>query len=220
MLKTMLTMPYIFCLSLFFSLSSIAYAQTIIGIDIPGLHSNDGQGLYDVTIQQATGQAVLIMSPGRAVKAYENCTDCCISPANKNPDFYDYGDEHLVSQPMFTAKVYIFSKPGDASIDDVSLLKGKKVGTRKGMPYGNNVESSGARFMRVDKLAQNIKKLERGRLDYMVAYTPDVYDVFDTLGKTPFPHAKNAPVAIHEDSLLCKDTPENRLLIETLNAAI
>lgn len=23
-------------------------AQTIIGIDIPGLHNNDGQGIYDV----------------------------------------------------------------------------------------------------------------------------------------------------------------------------
>jgi len=220
MFKTMLRISSLFCSSLFFFLASSSYAQTIIGIDIPGLHSNDGQGLYDLTIQQATGQSVLIMSPGRAVKAYESCADCCISPANKNPDFYDYDDGHLVSQPMFTAKVYIFSKPGDAVIDDITLLKGKKVGTRKGMPYGNNVESSGARFMRADKLAQNIKKLERGRLDYMVAYTPDVYDVFDTLGKAPFPHAKNAPVAIHEDSLLCKDTPENRVLIEKLNAAI
>lgn len=197
-----------------------AFAQTIIGIDIPGLHNNDGQGIYDVMIHDATGQDVLIMSPARAVNAYDSCTDCCISPANKNPDFYNYGAEHIVSKPMFTAQIFIFSKPGNAIVSDVSLLKGKKVGARKGMPYGDNVESSGARFMRVDKLAKNINKLERGRLDYMIAYTPDIYDVFDTLGKEPFPHAKSEPVASHEDSLLCKDTPENRALIEKLNAGI
>ena len=200
--------------------SNFAFAQTIIGIDIPGLHSNDGKGLYDVTIQKATGGSVLVMSPSRAVTAYESCSDCCISPANKNPDFYDYAAGHIVSTPMFTAKIYIFSKPGSPVITDLALLKGKKVGTRKGMPYGHKVESSGARFMKTDKLAQNIKKLEKGRIDYMIAYTPDVYDVFDSIGKAPFPHAETQPVASHEDSLLCKDTPANRILIEKLNAGI
>ncbi|WP_438465714.1 hypothetical protein [Marinomonas sp. PE14-40] len=200
-------------------LNSIS-AQTIIGIDIPGLHNNDGQGIYDVMIRDATGRDVLIMPPARAVNAYDSCTDCCISPANKNPDFYEYGDGHIVSSPMFTAQIFIFSKPGDAAINDVALLKGKKVGARKGMPYGNHVESSGARFMKVDQLTKNIKKLERGSLDYMVAYTPDIYDAFYSAGKDPFPHTKTSPVASHEDSLLCKDTPENQALIKKLNDAI
>ena len=54
------------------------------------------------------------------------------------------------------------------------------------MIYGNHVESSGARFIKVDKLTKNSKKLERGSLDYMVAYTPKIYDAFDLAGKDPF----------------------------------
>ena len=88
------------------------------------------------------------------------------------------------------------------------------------MLYGNHVESSGARFIKVDKLTKNSKKLERGSLDYMVAYTPKIYDAFDLAGKDPFPHTKTSPVASHEDSFLCKDTPENQALIKTLNAGI
>lgn len=205
------------CLATF---TLFAQAQQIIGIDIPGLHNNDGKGIYDQVIHSVSNERIILMTPERAVNAYESCVDCCISPANKNPDFYNYGAGHIVSKPMFTAKIYIFSKPGDAAISDVALLSGKKVGARKGMPYGDNVESSGARFMRVDKLSQNIKKLERGRLDYIIAYTPDIYDVFDSMEKSPFPHVAASPVASHEDSLLCKDTPENRALIEKLNSAI
>lgn len=204
----------------FLFLFNTAFAQTIIGIDIPGLHSSDGKGLYDVAIKDATGVKTLILSPARAVSSYDSCVDCCISPANKNPDFYEYGAGHIVSKPMFTAKIYIFSKPGSQVITDLDSLRGKKVGLRKGMPYGNKIENSGARFVRADKLTQNIKKLEQGRIEYMIAYTPDIYDVFDSIGKSPFPHAEAEPIAAHEDSLLCKDTPANRALIEKLNAGV
>ena len=38
----------------------------------------------------------------------------------------------------------------------------------------------------------------------MVAYVPDAYDAFESMKKEPFPHNKDAPIAIHADGLVCK----------------
>jgi hypothetical protein len=191
------------------SFVSIANAQVlIIGLDIPGLHQKDGNGDYDKIINQKlvkSGKATLkVLPPARAESNFMKCNNCCFSPANQNPEFYDFGKEYIQTKPMGIAKIYIWTKRGSKAIDNLNDLKGKKVGIRHGMPYGKTFDSLGLKTEPVKTIKSNILKLEKGRLDAFIAYVPDAYTIFDELGMDPLPHAKNKPMAVHEDSLVCK----------------
>ena len=141
-----------------------------------------------------------------------------MSPANKNPDFYEYGDDVVVTNAMSIAKVYIFTGKGKAIISDLKGLSGKKVGARNGMPYGKKFDASGISPKLVSDIETNIKKVDSGRIDAFLAYYPDAYTVFDALGVDPYPHDKAHPVAVHPDSLVCRGTSE--AFIKAFNAAL
>lgn len=64
------------------------------------------------------------------------------------------------------------------------------------------------------------KKVQIGRIDAFIAYVPDAYNAFRGLGIAPLPHDVAHPVAVHLDSLVCRNVqPEfieqfNKLLKE------
>lgn len=183
----------------------------IIGTDIPGLHQKDGKGVYDIIVNDtlvSKGLATLkVLPPARAEAEFTSCQNCCFSPANKNPDFYSYGGDVTESLPMNVAKVYIFSAPGKNAFSSYSDLKGKKVGVRRGMNYGNSFGSAKLKASEANSLEQNIKKLETGRIEAMVAYVPDAYLALKDMGKDEFPHKKDKPTAVHNDALVCRGVP-------------
>ena len=91
-------------------LSASLWGQVnIIGTDIPGLHQKDGKGVYDMIINQtllSKGLATLnVLPPARAEAQFESCQNCCFSHANKNPDFYNFAIDFMVSEPINVAKV-------------------------------------------------------------------------------------------------------------------
>ena len=194
--------------------SHIAFASdrvAIYSISIPGLHQEDGQGDYDKIINDGIAQVgqvnFSLLPPKRAFAAFQKCSNCCISPANLNPDFYDFKqDIHIIaSKPMAVAKIYVFSGPG-ASITYSSLheLVGLRVGIRRGMPYGKRFEEFNLNTSEASDLLKNISKLKLGRVDVIVAYMPDVYEAFEQLDMKPLPHQPDNPIAIHNDSLVCR----------------
>lgn len=188
--------------------SAVWAEVTIYGAGIPGLYQKDGKGVYDTVVNKTLvekGLAKLkVLPPARADSEFSNCQNCCFGPANKNPEFYSFGADVLETEAMNTALVYIFSAPGKPTYSTYGELKGKKVGTRRGMIYGNSFEAAGLTVKVGNKLEQNIKMLESGRLDAMVAYVPDVYLVLAAMGKDTLPHLKTSPVAVHKDNLVCR----------------
>lgn len=198
------------CLLALFS-SALCAEVAIIGTDIPGLHQKDGKGVYDIIVNEALvskGLANLkVYPPARAEAEFSSCQNCCFSPANKNPEFYTYGGDVTESLPMNVAKVYIFSAPGKKTFSSYADLKGKKVGVRRGMTYGFSFDAAKLKASEANSLEQNIKKLETGRIDAMVAYVPDVYLALNDMGKGEFPHKKDQPAAVHNDALVCRGVP-------------
>ena len=78
------------------------------------------------------------------------------------------------------------------------------IGIRTGMPFGHTIAQSQLKLTKSATIEQNIIKLQKGRLDAMIAYTPDAYIAFDNLNLKPFPHALEKPLAIHPDAVVCK----------------
>jgi hypothetical protein len=194
--------------------SQDVWSETIIyGTEIPGLHQIDGMGAYDKIINEILikpGLASLqVHPPKRTEKNFSTCQNCCFSPANKNPDFYDFGEDIVKTEPMNTAKVYIFTAKGQKTINRLEDLKGKKVGIRFGMPYGKKFESAGLNVYPAEKTEINIKNLDKGRLDAFVEYVPDAYVAFKNLGIPPYPHDIANPIAVHEDCLVCRGVSDD-----------
>ncbi len=208
-----------------FSGSVVAREIQVVALKIDGLLQKDGQGLYDqvfAAVNQISGNdlTMRVVAPARSFQEFESGAAACILPANVNPDFYDFSFETVQSEPWFVAKVYLFTAAGSEPVSDLSALVGKKVGIRSGMPYGNNVESAGLNLVNARTIEANIKKLAAGRIDAFLAYYPDVYAVFETVGMEPLPHVVYEPIAVHEDALLCRKDMGGEAIVAKFNAAL
>lgn len=203
--------PSPFALFLFL-LSSISFATEIYMTDIEGLHQKDEQGVYDLILKEAltnvTAPVTLNLGdPEETFKTFETCTDCCYTPANNSPLFYDWEGEVVELAAMNYAKVYIFSPPGKPAFSTFDQLKGKRVGARTGMDYGKDVAESGLPLMTSDSIVENIQKLDAGELDAFIAFVPDAYLAFKSLNVKPYPHSERTPMAIHIDRVICRGAP-------------
>ena len=203
--------------------TTCAGAADIVALQINGLHQHDGRGAYDRLLVGAKAKGVRftseVVTPSRAFLEFENGRSLCVSPANNNEDYYRFDFPVVATQPMSIARVYIFSPPGKKPFSSIVQLEGLRVGARTGMPYGQKVDDALLDLHLSSSLESNIRKLAAGRLDAIIAYDPDVFMAFDKLGETPFPYFPNLPVSIHPDQVLCRDTPEGRRIVETLDRA-
>lgn len=188
-----------------------AYAQvTIYAYDIPGLYQEDGGGVYDTIVEQlvsSAGMGQLKILPGiRAEKEFARCQNCCISPANTNPAFYDFDDDVIATDPMNVAEIYIFSRRNNPPIVDIDALQGKRVGVRRGMMTSlqSVLDRGDFRLQPVNSIEQNVDKLDKGRIDAFIDFVPDVYLAASALGIDPHPHTKGTPLERHPDSLVCR----------------
>jgi len=203
-----------------------AHAQeaNVAGLDIPGLHQKNGEGLYDKVLKAAAkkGATAVVepMAPNRAFHEFESGNMPCVSPANKKPAFYDYGEDFIQSTAMFEAKIYIFTSRGSEPIRDLDSLKGKTVGIRSGMPYGKNVMNSGLELREASTIEANIAKLKHDRIDAFIAFYPDSHTVFHDKGMEPLPYAADHPVEIMPDRVVCHDTQRGRDVVDSLNKAL
>lgn len=215
-------------LSASITVGTVSFAQDksvkIYGLDIAGLHQKDGQGVYDLVLQKTAEQGVhfelSVLPLKRADKLLENCASCCITPANKSPDFYNYGDDYITSDSMFVAKVFAWTLPDTPSITSLDGLKGKKIGTRMGMIYGKNIDNAPLKFVEAPTIEANIKKLKHKRIDAFIAYTPDAFTSFEDAGEKTYSHSPNHPLAAHEDQVICKKSPQTENFIKSFNSAL
>jgi len=197
---------------LLFFVSISVFGTDIYMTDIEGLHQKDEQGVYDLILKEAltkvTAPVTLNLGgPEETFKTFESCTDCCYTPANNSPLFYDWEGDIVELAAMNYAKVYIFSAPGKPAYSTFDQLKGKRVGARTGMDYGKDVAASGIPLTTSDSIVDNIKKLDAGELDAFIAFVPDAYLAFKSLNVQPYPHSERTPMAIHIDRVICRGAP-------------
>jgi len=197
---------------------------TIYGLDIPGLHQKDGQGVYDLVLKKVSEQGVdtklFVLPVNRAEKLLKACKSCCLTPANKSTDFYDYGDEYITTDSMFTAKIFAWTLPDTPPISSLDELKGKRVGGRLGMPYGQTIENSSIKIVLVPTIEANMKKLKHNRLDAFIAYTPDAFTSFENMKEEVYSHAADKPLAVHHDQIVCKKSVATEDFVKNFNSTL
>lgn len=206
-----------------FSLGTVSAQEISVGsMLIPGLFTKAKDGVYDQAMASAATQSGVtinntVLPPARAIAQFEAGQVDCLAPADV--DFFNLAFATVQSKPFNLGKIYIYTKAGSTPLQSLSELQGKKVGIRNGMPYGNEFDSMGLNATGAGTIESNIKKVQAGRLDAFLGYVPDAWTAFEALGMDPLPHAEK-PIAIHEDSILCRDTPATRSAINALDGAL
>ena len=200
------------------SFSSASSEAVIAAISIDGLHQKNGNGDYD-KIVKGLGK-VRVLTPTAAEKLFVKGDADCISPANADSNFYTYSFPVITSNSMFQAKIYAYTPVGTPVLSNLSDLSGKKVGIRSGMPYGNEIDSSGLEFVKARDIETNIKRLKQGKIDAFIAYWPDSDAAFDNAGISSLTHAKDSPLAVHDDQVVCRDSESGRAVIEAVNSKL
>jgi len=199
----------------------MSLATDIYLTEIEGLHQKDNKGAYDLLLNEALKGIkgpvnIKLLDPGSSTVNFTSCENCCISPANNNANFYNWSGKIEELAAFNYAKVYAFSKQGSELITSLEQLKGKKVGGRTGMPYGNKVEGAGLNLIGADTIEENIRKTESGELDAFVAFVPDAYMAYKAAGVTNIPYSKKSALSIHIDRMICRNAP--RVFIDKYNA--
>ncbi len=202
------------------SSQAMAIDANISAIKIDGLFQKDSHGLYDQVFSAVQTQSSLKMklnvtAPKKAFSDFEKGKVACISPANTNPDFYNYSFETISSKVMTPAQIFIFSKAGSTPYADLASISGKKIGVRTGMPYGHKVENANLKLVQAKTIEANIKKLNNGRIDAFLAYTPDIDSAFNDLGMDPLP--RSGLITQHDDTLLCRKDMNGEAIITEFN---
>ncbi|MDB5820022.1 MAG: hypothetical protein JWQ11_3662 [Rhizobacter sp.] len=190
---------------------------------IPGVFEADKSGDYDkamAALRTASGLALEVLSqpPARVEEDLRQHKIDCMVPFDVR---FWTGSEKLVnSEPVNVAKIFIFTKAGDGPYTSLEPLKGKRVGGRRGLNYGPKVDAAGMKLDPVNEDDQNVQKLDSGRIDAFLAYVPDMW-IWAAEKKRQLPnHDAAHPFEVHNDALLCHDTPETRAFLKTFDAAV
>lgn len=193
----------------------------IITYEIEGLHQADKMGKYDrvltAVLPQEFEYEIQVAPPKRALRKFEQCSACCLSPMNDNPEFYDYAETLSAIQlpPYNSAVAYLFSQEDKQPIQHLEQLAGKTIGLQSGMSFGNsfikNTKRLNIKTIQVPDFDSLFKMLELNRVDAVAAYIPDALLYFYNRNLAPFAYAKDHPIVVHEDALLCKNISENFL---------
>jgi ABC-type amino acid transport substrate-binding protein len=200
-----------------------AHAQVRLGAyAIPGVFEADKSGDYDKVLARlaASGGPKLdyvVAPPARLEDDFKAGKLDCIIPLDAR--FWVEPGKFVNSEPLNIAKIYIFSRAADGPYTSVAQLKGKKVGARRGMPYGPKFDAAGLTVDLVTEDNLNVQKLLANRIDAFVAYVPDMWQ-WAADKKQPLPHHDAAkPLETHKDAFLCKDSPAARDFVKAFDAA-
>lgn len=188
--------------------------------DIPFILQSDAKGDYDKVFEQVKIIADRtwhydVLPPARVDLLFDFGKVDCIVPFDKK---FHHNIDTINSDHFFIATAYIYTIAGSNPIDSLKQLVNKKVGARNGMLYGPEFDALNLRIEYVESIAQNIEKLNAGRIDAFVAWSPDSLAAFKEKGIEPLPHA--LPFITHKDSFLCHNTSQSIQFIEEFNRAL
>lgn len=212
----------LFVISLLF-LSSVRGAEVNLGaVGIPGLLTQDKSGTYDKILARVgvvRGKPInyIVLSPARAESGLRSGALDCIIPFDHR--FFTSAETLLNSAALNTAKIYLFSRPGEGPYNNLEQLSGKIVGIRRGMPYGPKLDEK-VKTEAVNNDDQNVAKLALRRIDAFLAYVPDMW-LWAKKNNTALPnYSVDKPIDIHQDAFLCRDSVETRKFLQSFNKAL
>lgn len=214
-------------LSLFFTAGpNLAHAEddtlNVAAFKIANVLEPDGTGAYDklfAEVAQKTGITfkIQVLPIARARESYAQGRYDCLVPLDTA--FEARHQDHFTSVPLYEANLYAITRKSDAIVQTVQELKSLSVAGELGVPYTLEIDA----LIKTNKnpsLSGAIRMLQAGRVDAIVAYTPDVQELIDHDQITDIHYDPTSPIATYYDALTCQPTEKNLELLDKINHAL
>lgn len=151
----------------------------------------------------------------RASKEFEKGYFQCLFPASERV----VSKKHniVASDPIFVAEAFVFSRFKD--IDNSQLAK-RRIAINRGFGFGGIRDQIDATFVELNNDSQTAMFLEKGRVDAIIAYLPDMKAAYQHLSK-PLPHFKTTqPVYRDTEQIVCHKSAMTKAFLESVNNKI
>lgn len=203
-----------------FFLPCIAYAEVTIGVsNIQGVYEPSKKGVYDQVLaeiqQQGLEFRVKYLPAARLYNDFLAKQIDCLSPSDQA--ITQYQIPIVQSTAINIAKAYIFWRTGEIPRPTLADLDGIVVGIKTGMKYGELFEKTDLKLERVVRLDLNYKKLMAKRIDAFIAYTPDVWGIFNNTILPGVSYSPEYPITTSYDAVVCHRTAGTEQFIERFN---
>ncbi len=210
------------------SLALILFSLTVNALEIiapaiAGLIEKDKKGAYQLLLKEAANRASInykedFYPQKRALRTFfekkSHCiyayTDIAVTKLGK--------DKIKASFPLGGFKQHIFTKTGTPALTSINQLKGKVVGGILGdgeQDWFAAFKKAGIEYQFVTRIEQNIVKLERGRIDAMISFMPDVAKWEDQLN-----YARDKPLFSAFDMITCHNNLEGSQFIKRISPVL
>ena len=192
---------------------------TIAAYHIDGLYDPLHSGLYDQILERMRKFNVQFnvkhLSIVKAARVFKTQGADCLSPVEQAANHFPF--PIIESDTLNLAKAYVFWRRGDKPKPLLSDLSGLVVGSQEGMVYGDAFEGIDIFYQKSQYLQSAYKALLAGRIDVMVAYTPDVWLLYGDKTIPNIEYDISKPFWVHHDRIVCHKTAENQYFIEAFN---
>ncbi|MEH6477245.1 MAG: hypothetical protein V7727_16250 [Sneathiella sp.] len=194
----------------------------VVAFRIVNVLEQDGSGDYNEILKELTFKTGIkfqleVLPIARARAAYKLGQYDCLLPLDRVFEMKHL--DHVQSVAFYKAKLYAFTQNGVAPIQTIESLNGLRVGGELGIPFTPRITKI-VGTNRATNLKELIRMLERGRFDAIIAYTPDILEIFDEMHVVPLSYDPETPLAIYNDALTCRPTERNIALLKKINLSL
>ncbi len=127
----------------------------------------------------------------------------------------------LISDGVDQISLRIFTRPDSPKIKNIEELNGKRIALWNGLDPNLLLKGIDVVIETTPDELVRVKMLDAGRIDVILGFTPDVILAAQQLN-LPAPHFEEKLALFRDEgaSLVCRDSPENRVLIHNFNTLL
>ena len=164
----------------------------------------------------------LVVQPVARIMRDIDTHNHCIFPASINaintlkPQYRDL--ELIASHPVDHISLRVFTRAGAPVVEDLSQLNGKRVAVWGGIDASHFLRGLDVTVEITPSELVRVKMLDKGRIDAILGFTPDVVLAAEQLSFPAPVYADSLALFRGEGaSVVCHDTPDNRVFVDQFN---
>lgn len=200
-----------------------AWGYTLAG-DGSGFYNDIAQDFLAPVIEIGVAAGYQPMPYRRARARFLDSAAACLYPTAirvlRAGGHIASADSFIESDPLFTAREYLFAQGGVAPPASLSEIDGKTVAVPSGSVMFALLKDTGAQLIPVHDETDKAQMLLTGRVDLMTGMLPNETMVFSNLKARAPSFDRQLPLIEAPVSVVCHNTVEGRAVIKAVNEQV
>lgn len=195
-------------------------AETSIALyKIDGIYETSGLGHYDKILAKIRDKGLVFetryLPVLNARHAFKDGKTDCLSPVDQAVDNFAF--PVVQTETINNAKAYVFWRKKDRATPKLEDIEGLVVGSQRGMNYGETFENLDVTYRKAQRLDAVYKALTKRYVDVMVAYTPDIWQLYNSKKIPRISYDIEQPFLVNRDSIVCHKSASTERFVKEFN---